>query len=164
MIHKIKKDLLRNFKDINRIDNLKNFMNFRLEIKNYFGIGNSLINIFFRMLGFSNLKGIIHKFSYNVIVLLENFIRKNFIIGDLYKRKLNSQYTRYMKIKSYRGFRFSNKLPARGQRTRVNSRTSRKFKIIVVSNKFSKDIFILKQNYIKKFLDKDKINNEKNIL
>ena len=164
MIHKIKKDLLKSFKDINRIDNLKNFMNFRLEIKKYFGIGNNLINILFKLLGFSNIKGIIHKFSYNLIVLLENYIRKNYIIGDLYKRKLNFQYIRYMKIRSYRGFRFSNKLPARGQRTRVNSRTSRKFKIVSVSNKFSKDIFILKENYSKKFADKDKINNEKNIL
>jgi len=164
MIHKIKKDLLRSFTDINRIDNLKNFMNFRLEVKNYFGIGNSLVKILFKILGFSNFNGIIHKFSYNIIVLLENFIRKNFIIGDFYKRRLNLQYMRFIKIKSYRGFRFSNKLPARGQRTRVNSRTSRKFKIVAVSNKFSKDIFILKENYSKKFADKDKINNEKNIL
>lgn len=44
--------------------------------------------------------------------------------GDL-RRMVSDNISRLKRIKSYRGMRHSAKLPARGQRTRVNSRTVR---------------------------------------
>lgn len=44
--------------------------------------------------------------------------------GDL-RRIVNDNIARLKRIKSYRGMRHTAKLPARGQRTRVNSRTVR---------------------------------------
>ena len=151
MIHKIKKDFLKKFKDNSRLVNLKSFKNFKLEVRKYFGINKGLTKIFFRMLGFSFL-GIINKFSFNFINLLEQHLRKNFIIGDFYKRKVEFSIQRFLTLKTYRGFRFKYKLPANGQRTRVNSRTSRKFLFVFSNNKFSKDIFILKEIYSKKLV------------
>ena len=58
----------------------------------------------------------------------ENTIRKiiesSKIEGDL-KRDTSSNIKRLKDIKSYRGTRHAKKLPARGQRTKTNSRTLR---------------------------------------
>ncbi len=58
----------------------------------------------------------------------ENTIRKiiesNKIEGDL-KREVSGNIKRLKDIKSYRGTRHAKKLPARGQRTKTNSRTLR---------------------------------------
>lgn len=56
---------------------------------------------------------------------LRNFIEKNFKIeGDL-KRTVQQNIKRLKDIKSYRGSRHIKRLPARGQRTRTNTRTLR---------------------------------------
>ncbi len=56
----------------------------------------------------------------------ENSIRKlveeNTIEGEL-RREVSGNIKRLKDIKSYRGSRHSKKLPARGQRTKTNSRT-----------------------------------------
>lgn len=58
----------------------------------------------------------------------ENAIRKKvescMTEGEL-KRKISADIKRLKDIHSYRGTRHSKKLPARGQRTKVNSRTVR---------------------------------------
>lgn len=58
----------------------------------------------------------------------ENVIRKiiesNQIEGDL-KRGISGNIKRLKDIKSYRGTRHAKRLPARGQRTKTNSRTLR---------------------------------------
>lgn len=58
----------------------------------------------------------------------ENTIRKiveSFKVeGDL-KREIGSNVKRLKDIKSYRGMRHARRLPARGQRTKTNSRTVR---------------------------------------
>jgi len=53
--------------------------------------------------------------------------------GDL-KQLINTNIRRLKEINSYRGRRHLKGLPARGQRTRTNSRTSRKF-IFLTSKK-----------------------------
>ena len=56
---------------------------------------------------------------------IKNFIEKNYKIeGDL-RRAVAADIKRLKEIKSYRGHRHSRKLPARGQRTKTNSRTVR---------------------------------------
>lgn len=58
----------------------------------------------------------------------ENAIRKNIeaytVEGEL-KRQVGADIKRLKDIHSYRGGRHSKRLPARGQRTKVNSRTVR---------------------------------------
>ena len=58
----------------------------------------------------------------------ENQIRKivdGFKIEGTLKRKVSGDIKRLREIKSYRGSRHTKRLPARGQRTKTNSRTIR---------------------------------------
>ncbi len=55
---------------------------------------------------------------------LRKMIESNKIEGDL-KREVSGNIKRLKDIKSYRGTRHAKKLPARGQRTKTNSRTLR---------------------------------------
>jgi len=55
---------------------------------------------------------------------LREIIEAERIEGDL-KREINSNIKRLKDIKAYRGSRHSQGLPARGQRTKTNSRTKR---------------------------------------
>ncbi len=56
--------------------------------------------------------------------VLRNIIESYTIEGDL-KREIASNVKRLKDIKSYRGSRHAKRLPARGQRTKTNSRTLR---------------------------------------
>ncbi len=56
--------------------------------------------------------------------VLRNIIESYTIEGDL-KREVASNIKRLKDIKSYRGSRHIKRLPARGQRTKTNSRTLR---------------------------------------
>lgn len=51
-------------------------------------------------------------------------IEKFTVEGEL-RRQISGNIRRLKDIKSYRGMRHTNKLPARGQRTKTNSRTTR---------------------------------------
>jgi small subunit ribosomal protein S13 len=68
------------------------------------------------------------KFPKDLTVEQENEIRKIIesfqIEGDL-KREVASNIKRLKDIKTYRGSRHARRLPARGQRTKTNSRTIR---------------------------------------
>lgn len=55
---------------------------------------------------------------------IRQIIEKERIEGDL-KREINANIKRLKDIKAYRGSRHSKSLPARGQRTKTNSRTKR---------------------------------------
>jgi small subunit ribosomal protein S13 len=56
--------------------------------------------------------------------LIRELIEKNKIEGDL-RREISSNIKRLKEIKCYRGVRHMRRLPARGQRTKTNSRTIR---------------------------------------
>jgi small subunit ribosomal protein S13 len=60
------------------------------------------------------------------------FIIKNFKVNE-YDKALKLQIQKNIKflhkIKSYRGIRHSFKLPSRGQRTKTNAKTKKRFKI-----------------------------------
>lgn len=56
---------------------------------------------------------------------IRNIVEKEYRVeGDL-KREISSNIKRLKEISSYRGTRHSKNLPARGQRTKTNSRTTR---------------------------------------
>lgn len=55
---------------------------------------------------------------------LRELVEQNTIEGEL-RREISQNIKRLKDIQSYRGMRHSRKLPARGQRTKTNSRTVR---------------------------------------
>ena len=124
----------------------KKFYNFDLEIKDYYGVNKGIVNKIIKLFGFSK-KGEITEPLKKDVNILESFLRKDFMIGDEFKKEIESRFNRYLIIKSYRGFRHKFKLPANGQRTRVNARTSRKHINLNLGNQFNKDIYNLK-NYV----------------
>nr|AST08891.1 ribosomal protein S13 [Micractinium conductrix] len=66
---------------------------------------------------------------------LTQLINQNYNIGSEVKRDTIKTIKRLIKIASYRGFRHSQGLPARGQRTHGNSRTIRRLKNSTILNK-----------------------------
>lgn len=66
---------------------------------------------------------------------LSNLITQNYEIGSDIKQSRLQNVTRLIKIGAYRGFRHSDGLPVRGQKTHGNSRTARKVKILSNINK-----------------------------
>jgi small subunit ribosomal protein S13 len=56
---------------------------------------------------------------------LKEFVEKNYKIEGELRQTVRSNIARLRDIGSYRGSRHARKLPARGQRTRTNSRTVR---------------------------------------
>ena len=59
---------------------------------------------------------------------LTQLVNQNYNIGSEIKRFTIKNIQRLVKIASYRGFRHTEGLPVRGQRTHGNSRTRRKLK------------------------------------
>ena len=60
---------------------------------------------------------------------LTQLVNQNYNIGSEIKRSTIKNVQRLIKIASYRGFRHTEGLPVRGQRTHGNSRTRRKLKM-----------------------------------
>jgi small subunit ribosomal protein S13 len=60
---------------------------------------------------------------------LTQLVNQNYNTGLEIRRSTIKNIQRLIKIASYRGFRHTERLPVRGQRTHGNSRTVRKFKI-----------------------------------
>lgn len=85
-------------------------------------------------LGISSEKRI-KQLNTNELEKLSNLITQNYEIGTDIKQSLLQNITRLIKIGTYRGFRHSDGLPVRGQKTHGNSRTVRKLKIFSHLNK-----------------------------
>ncbi len=73
----------------------------------------------------------------NIFFLKYNITSKIIVkifFNDLYGKRLRKYimhvFNFLWKIRNYRGFRHKMQLPSRGQRTRTNSRTKRKFKCL----------------------------------
>lgn len=62
---------------------------------------------------------------------LTQLVNQNYNIGGEIRRSTIKNIQRLIKIASYRGFRHTEGLPVRGQRTHGNSRTRRKLKISI---------------------------------
>lgn len=58
-----------------------------------------------------------------------SIILKRFLLGINLKKKIISDINKLIYIKCYRGTRHKKKLPVRGQRTRTNSKSSRKISL-----------------------------------
>jgi len=63
---------------------------------------------------------------------LKNFVlNKEKSLGNALKRSVNNNFKREIALKTYKGTRYKNKVPVRGQRTRTNSKTAKKRLILL---------------------------------
>ena len=110
--------------------NIKNNQNIDISLSKIFGIGKFLSKKICSKLGISkNIK--FNTLNNTQIENISLLINENFYFGSLYKQILQKRKTRLIKISSYRGFRFKQKLPARGQRTHTNAKTAKKLSTII---------------------------------
>lgn len=56
---------------------------------------------------------------------IQNFVEKNFAVEGSLRQVLKKNIQRLKELQAYRGIRHLRRLPARGQRTKTNSRTVR---------------------------------------
>ena len=88
-----------------------------------YGIGKALALKICIIVGFSeNVK--FSRLDSNQIEKISKLINENFYFGNELKQVLQKQRKRLIKISSYRGLRFKQNLPARGQRTHTNAKTA----------------------------------------
>jgi small subunit ribosomal protein S13 len=94
---------------------------------NIFGIGLRTSKELCGQMGISSdVK--IYKLSNFQIDQLSQMILQLYTIGPELQRTVGKNIQRLIKIASYRGFRHTESLPTRGQRTHTNARTARKLK------------------------------------
>lgn len=92
----------------------------------FYGLGNHQAYQICSQLGVSIHKKVGHLTSRDFEKLTE-ILTQNYEIQTEIQRKTFQNIQRLVKIASYRGFRHSECLPVRGQRTHGNARTARKF-------------------------------------
>ncbi|MGX7576540.1 30S ribosomal protein S13 [Candidatus Vidania fulgoroideorum] len=97
--------------------------NINKELTNIYGIGKNKSYKICKMLNIYNKK--VFEIKKKEIKSLITFLKKNTIGFDL-KNKLKKDLKKLIDINCYRGIRHKKRLPARGQRTRTNAKTSRK--------------------------------------
>ena len=97
-------------------------------LTNIFGIGK--LNAFFicKKLGFSKNLKVENLSKEQVNKLIKTVELLNLSLASELKKEKLFQLKQLLSIKSYKGLRRSQGLPARGQRTHTNARTSRKRK------------------------------------
>ena len=88
------------------------------------GIGKSNVLTILKEFGLKSDQKIID-LEEQVVIKLRNYIETTFLVEADLRRKNQADIKRLIDIGTYRGTRHKNALPARGQRTRTNSRTRR---------------------------------------
>ena len=92
------------------------------------GMGSMKAQYFCDLIGVSsNIK--INQLSVFDLEKLSQALHQNHTIGPEVRRKMGENRQRLVTIGSYRGFRFVEGLPCRGQRTHGNARIARRSKI-----------------------------------
>lgn len=109
-------------------------LNTKKKIKNalsdIYGLGPHTCDQLCDLLGISTERRL-KQLSSKQLEQLTQLVNQNYNIGGEIKRSTLKNIQRLIKIASYRGFRHTEGLPIRGQRTHGNSRTARKLKIPV---------------------------------
>lgn len=96
-----------------------------IALQQIYGIGPYLSFQICDQLGFSsNLK--IEQLNRNQIEQLSLLVSQSYTTGSKLKRSIQQDMSRLISISCYRGFRYIQKLPVRGQRTHTNAKTARK--------------------------------------
>ena len=102
-------------------------------LNDIYGLGYNLAKQVCEQLGISsNIK--CKNLNNNQLDRLTRCISQNYLIGDHLKEKISKNKQHFISINSYRGFRYIEKLPCRGQRTHGNAQTARKNNLTSVSS------------------------------
>jgi len=89
-----------------------------------YGIGRTFSNQILQQTGINKDKRV-KDLNSKEIEKIQSFIKKSYQVEGALKRRVIDNIKRLQHINCYRGIRHSKNLPARGQRTRTNSRTVR---------------------------------------
>ncbi len=107
--------------------NLKNKKKVNIALNDIFGLGKHLSKQICDQLGLSSqLK--LKQLNNIQLELLIQMINQNYITSSQLKRNNTKNIQRLIRIASYRGFRHTEGLSVRGQRTHGNAQTCRKLK------------------------------------
>ena len=113
-----------------------------------YGLGNNLAEQVCEQLGISS--GIKCKnLNNNQLDRLTQCISQNYLTTDHLKEKIGKNKRYFISINSYRGFRYIERLPCRGQRTHGNAQTARKNTALSVTRYISNPLLNKKKkNYL----------------
>lgn len=96
-----------------------------IALQQIYGIGPHLASQICDRLGLnSHIK--VSQLTRNQTERLSQLISQLYITGPKLNRIIRQDMARYISISCYRGFRYIQKLPVRGQRTHTNAQTSRR--------------------------------------
>ena len=106
-------------------NNLKDSQKIRSALQNIFGIGSFLSNQICDQLGLSQRSRVQNLTSLQIDQLIR-IVNQYYYTGSELKRIISQDIKALTQIGCYRGFRHALSLPVRGQRTKTNSRSTRK--------------------------------------
>lgn len=107
--------------------NLENRKKVEVALQGIYGIGSKQAFDICAQLGISHSIRI-KQLTTTQLEKLTNLIGQNKVLGIELKQQKRKNIQRLVKIACYRGFRHTEGLPCRGQRTHGNGRTARKMK------------------------------------
>lgn len=120
--------------------------NIKTELKKIHGLNSFLIDKLCKDLGL-NSSSILKELKTSHIIYIQNWVTSNnLVINDDLKKLIFDHKKKLIFLKCYRGFRHEEGLPTRGQRTRTNAKTQKRFSI------FKKKLVL--KNITKKSLSK----------
>ena len=108
--------------------NLKDSQKIRIALQDIYGIGKFLSHQICDQLGFSEFTRVENLTSFQKDQLVR-IIHQYYFTGSELRRIIQQDILRFINIGSYKGFRHASNLPSRGQRTKTNARSRRKFAI-----------------------------------
>lgn len=98
-----------------------------IALTNIVGVGKKSSQIFLKKLSVFKNRNFLKISKRRFKRINRYLISHNFFEGRL-RRKINNNLDRLLLIRSYRGSRYKNFLPSRGQRTRTNAKTTKRAK------------------------------------
>ncbi len=104
--------------------NIPDDKNIEIALTYIYGIGRTSAGEILEKTGIDKVKKA-ENLTPEEITKIKNEIEERYKIGGELRQSIRQSINRLKTIKSYRGIRHARKLPARGQRTRRNSRTVR---------------------------------------
>jgi small subunit ribosomal protein S13 len=105
--------------------NLRPHVNVRKALTQIYGMHLYLSNKLCDQMGFSSIMLVKHLRASHVDQMAR-MIGHSFATGQELQRIIGQDIARFVRIGSYKGFRFTQGLPVRGQRTHTNARNARR--------------------------------------
>lgn len=109
---------------------IKNYQNIKQGLMNIFGINNLIAKNCMKKLGLNFCKNYdFENLSKEELLDLKEYIELNFKVETSLKKEVRKYKSIILKSNSYRANRLKKGLPANGQRTHTNAKTSKKLKL-----------------------------------